>query len=199
MVERFHRQLKAAQPSLDGYSPSRDSDCSAEMVYGTTLRLPGEFFSPSPTNSLPDPSAFIDQLKIESGNQSPPIETSHSWQSSTCVCSPWCCSETTPTTLHSILSNELINILPLILTVASLYRPPKTSPHRISILDYQYQYYVTLLRPKPHHPLFSPLALLVLDVEYIFRHTFLMPMHWEHFILLSLPSLISVVTVSVIV
>ncbi len=78
MVERFHRQLKAAQPSLDGYSPSRDSDCSAEMVYGTTLRLPGEFFSPSPTNSLPDPSAFIDQLKIESGNQSPPIETSHS-------------------------------------------------------------------------------------------------------------------------
>ena len=28
---------------------------AAEMVYGTTLRLPGEFFTPSTTDSLPDP------------------------------------------------------------------------------------------------------------------------------------------------
>ena len=37
-------------------------DISATIVYGTTFRLLDEFFSPSPTNSLPDPSAFINQL-----------------------------------------------------------------------------------------------------------------------------------------
>ena len=33
------------------------------MVYGTTLHLPGEFFTPSPTTSLPDPSDFLNTLK----------------------------------------------------------------------------------------------------------------------------------------
>ncbi len=41
------------------------SATTAEMVYGTTLRLPGEFFSPSPANSLSDPS---DQLKTHFWN-----------------------------------------------------------------------------------------------------------------------------------
>ena len=36
---------------------------TAEMVYGTTLRLPGEFFSTSSATPLPDPSEFINQLK----------------------------------------------------------------------------------------------------------------------------------------
>ncbi len=92
MVERFHRQLKAAlkaqpQPTawmdtlpliLLGIRTALKEDISAEMVYGTTLRLPGEFFSPSPTNSLPDPSAFIDQPTFGISNQPlpvPPIET----------------------------------------------------------------------------------------------------------------------------
>lgn len=68
MVERFHRQLKAAlkaHPSsktwidilplvLLGIRTTLKEDISstaAEMVYGTTLRLPGEFFTPTPTNS----------------------------------------------------------------------------------------------------------------------------------------------------
>ena len=80
MVERFHRQLKAAlktQPNpnawmdtlpliLLGIRTALKEDLSAtaaEMVYGTTLRLPGEFINPSPTTSLPDPSTFISQLK----------------------------------------------------------------------------------------------------------------------------------------
>jgi hypothetical protein len=80
MVERFHRQLKAAlkaQPNpaswmdtlplvLLGLRTALKEDISAtaaEMVYGTTLRLPGEFFTPSPTTSLPDPSDFVIQLK----------------------------------------------------------------------------------------------------------------------------------------
>ena len=33
------------------------------MVYGSTLRLPGEFFTPSLTISLPDPSEFLNQLR----------------------------------------------------------------------------------------------------------------------------------------
>ena len=80
MVERFHRQLKAAlkaQPTPDAWMDSLPlillgirtalkediSSTAAEMVYGTTLRLPGEFFTPSPTTSLPDPVDFISKLK----------------------------------------------------------------------------------------------------------------------------------------
>ena len=72
MVERFHRQLKAAlkaQPQPDSWMDALPfvllgirttlkediSATAAEMVYGTTLRLPGEFFTPS-QRSLPDPS-----------------------------------------------------------------------------------------------------------------------------------------------
>ncbi|VDP21907.1 unnamed protein product, partial [Schistosoma margrebowiei] len=62
LVERFHRQLKSAlraHENDDGYetlplvllgirtSLKADIQCSAaELVYGTTLRLPGEFFTP---------------------------------------------------------------------------------------------------------------------------------------------------------
>ncbi len=80
MVERFHRQLKAAlkaQPNPEAWmdylpvillgtrTAIKDdiSSTAAEMVYGTTLRLPGEFFIPSPTTSLPDPSDFIHKLR----------------------------------------------------------------------------------------------------------------------------------------
>ncbi len=93
MVERAHRQLKAAlkaQPQPTAWMDTLPlilrirtalkediSATTAEMVYGTTLRLPGEFFSPSPTNSLPDPSEFINQLKthFRSYNQYLPVET----------------------------------------------------------------------------------------------------------------------------
>ena len=80
MVERFHRQLKAAlkaQYNPDAWMDSLPlillgirtalkediSSTAAEMVYGTTLRLLGEFFTPSPPTSLPDPVDFISKLK----------------------------------------------------------------------------------------------------------------------------------------
>ena len=80
MVERFHRQLKAAlkaQPNPNAWMESLPlillgirtalkediNSTTAEMIYGTTLRLPGQFFSPPPTTSLPDPSEFLNQLK----------------------------------------------------------------------------------------------------------------------------------------
>ena len=80
MVERFHRQLKAAlkaQPNpaswvdalplvLLGIRTALKEDLSAtaaEMVHGTTLRLPGEFFQPSDTKSVIDPTDYVSQLK----------------------------------------------------------------------------------------------------------------------------------------
>ena len=67
LVERFHRQLKASlksQPDTTRWAEAlplvllgirtaykQDAMCTAaELVYGTTLRLPGEFFTPSHTN-----------------------------------------------------------------------------------------------------------------------------------------------------
>ena len=80
MVERFHRQLKAALKSHS--DPSRwsrnlplvllgirsgikeDIGCtSAELVYGTTLRLPGSYFTAVPSPSIPSVSEYVEQLK----------------------------------------------------------------------------------------------------------------------------------------
>ena len=79
MVERFHRHLKSAlktQPTPDAWMDTLPlillgirtalkediSSTAAEMVYGTTIRLAGEFIDPTPT-SLPDSSEFINQLR----------------------------------------------------------------------------------------------------------------------------------------
>uniref|UniRef100_A0A5S6QRQ4 Integrase catalytic domain-containing protein n=1 Tax=Trichuris muris TaxID=70415 RepID=A0A5S6QRQ4_TRIMR len=73
MVERFHRQLKAATSPrwidalplvLLGIRNAVKEDlhhAPAELVYGTTLRLPGVFFTHSDRR---DPSELTDQLKI---------------------------------------------------------------------------------------------------------------------------------------
>jgi hypothetical protein len=80
MVEHFHRQLKAAlkaQPNPDAWMTTLPlillgirtalkqdlNSTAAELVYGTSLRLPGEFFTPAPTTSLPNPSEFLNTLK----------------------------------------------------------------------------------------------------------------------------------------
>ena len=79
MVERFHRQLKSALRSqqnpadwsenlalvLLGIRSSLKPDLgasAAELVYGTPLRLPGEFFS-SADSTVPDPSSFLSRLR----------------------------------------------------------------------------------------------------------------------------------------
>ena len=79
LVERFHRQLKAslkAQADPSNWSENlpmallgirtalkEDLHCTtAELVYGTTLRLPGEFFSNSP-NITSEPASYVAQLK----------------------------------------------------------------------------------------------------------------------------------------
>ena len=80
MVERFHRQLKAAlkaQPHPQHWTTSLpmvllgvrtafkvDLGCTAaELVYGTSLRLPGDFFPTSASLSTPDPTTYVTSLK----------------------------------------------------------------------------------------------------------------------------------------
>ncbi len=80
LIERLPRQLKA---SLKSYpSPLRWTEtlplvmlgiwtaiksdigcCSAELVYGTTLTLPGGFFVPIAPNDVPDPTSYVERLK----------------------------------------------------------------------------------------------------------------------------------------
>ena len=88
MVERFHRQLKAALKTLPDPSPwfeslpfillgihtsiKEDLQASgAEMVYGTTLWLPGEFFSSSSTSSSMDPTNYTSRLKAHMNQLQP--------------------------------------------------------------------------------------------------------------------------------
>nr|VZI00650.1 unnamed protein product [Spirometra erinaceieuropaei] len=80
LVERFHRQLKASLRAHD--NPSHwsehlslvmlgirtalkpDLECSAaELVYGTTLRIPGDFFGYSQSSADLDPSDYVQRLR----------------------------------------------------------------------------------------------------------------------------------------
>ena len=85
IIERFHRQLKS---SLRGHTPTvhwtealplvllgirmalkNDLQCStAELVYGTTLRLPGEFFQQTAIDALPDPMTLVTRLRDTTRN-----------------------------------------------------------------------------------------------------------------------------------
>eukprot|EP00794_Sanderia_malayensis_P010299 gene10299-biopygen8463 len=79
MIERFHRHLKSslkAQPDTTKWTEllplillvirstiKTDIDCSpAELVFGTTLRLPGQFFDTNNTENL-DPANYADRLR----------------------------------------------------------------------------------------------------------------------------------------
>ncbi len=79
LVERLHRQLKSslkAYPHPDRWAEAlplvllgirtslkEDIGCTAaELVYGCTLRLPGEFF-PAASDNCPDPGSYVSQLK----------------------------------------------------------------------------------------------------------------------------------------
>lgn len=79
MVERFHRQLKSslkASPHPERWTDmlplvllgirttlKEDLKCTAaDLVYGTGLRLPGEFFTPQATANV-DPASYVTQLR----------------------------------------------------------------------------------------------------------------------------------------
>ncbi|BHF84866.1 hypothetical protein SprV_1002801800 [Sparganum proliferum] len=80
LVERFHRQLKTslmAQPDPSRWSDhlplvllslrstlKADIGCTAaDLVYGTSLRLPGELVSPSTMLTFFEPCSYVEQLR----------------------------------------------------------------------------------------------------------------------------------------
>ena len=80
MVERFHRQLKAALKAyptstnwmeylpfvLLGIRASIKGDIGhtpAELLYGTTLTLPGQMVVPISPNNVPDPTNYVHRLR----------------------------------------------------------------------------------------------------------------------------------------
>ncbi|KAL7645311.1 UNVERIFIED_CONTAM: hypothetical protein RMT77_003697 [Armadillidium vulgare] len=94
MVERFHRQLKAslaAHPRRERWTEAlpfallwtrsamkEDLQCtSAELVYGSPLRLPGEFFEPSVSPPSSDPYAYLSRLRQGSTSWKPSVPRTH--------------------------------------------------------------------------------------------------------------------------
>lgn len=88
LVERFHRQLKAAIRAHDSTGPwteilpvvllgirtavKDDLQCSsAELVYGTTLRLPGEFFHTENKQPCTDTDNYANRLRLTLENIQP--------------------------------------------------------------------------------------------------------------------------------
>nr|VZI45360.1 unnamed protein product [Spirometra erinaceieuropaei] len=80
MVERFHRQLKASLRAADypenwtdhlplvllgiRSSLKSDLDCSAaELVFGASVRLPGQMISPTPRVAVEDPTNLLHRLR----------------------------------------------------------------------------------------------------------------------------------------
>ena len=99
MVERFHRQLKAAlKARLTGSNwvdelplvllglrsaPKEDLGCApSELVYGTTIRLPGEFFQATTPGAEPGVSDLLRHLRTTMARLRPK-ETSHHRQKTT--------------------------------------------------------------------------------------------------------------------
>ena len=92
LVERFHRHLKGALKCLPDPTHwtkvlplillgirKQDLKCTAaEMVYGTTLRLPGEFFhTHNHTRQTPDPVNYSTHLKTMMQRLQPPSVRKH--------------------------------------------------------------------------------------------------------------------------
>ena len=92
LVERFHRQLKSGLRTVPRTQwvdslplvllgirscLKEDLRCTtAELVYGTTLRLPGEFFDTSNNRTIPDSLTYVSRLR-HTMQQLHPTPTSH--------------------------------------------------------------------------------------------------------------------------
>ena len=147
LVERFHRQLKAAikcQSHPDRWVDAlpwvllgirsalkEDLQCTtAELVYGTTLRLPGEFIQPSARNPTSDPANFVTRLK-ETMSQVQPTQSRKQPQR--------------PTYLPSSLST-CTHVFVRRDAVKTPLQPPYDGPYRV--LDRQHKFYTLETRGK---------------------------------------------------
>ena len=107
MIERFHRQLKG---SIKAYQDTTkwieilplallgirntikaDLHCTpAQLFYGATLRLPGQFITPTLSNDL-DPTVYADRLQRAMPANSQVIRPERSFFLHACLCPYRCC------------------------------------------------------------------------------------------------------------
>ena len=94
LVERLHRQLKALFKAYNnqcwtetltvvllGIRTTVKADigcCTAELVFGTTIKLPGQFVAPSMINTDMDPSDYVQRLKQHMTHLRPTPKQDHS-------------------------------------------------------------------------------------------------------------------------
>lgn len=99
-LERWHRSLKTALKAHHNEHWTEalpiillglrcvvreDAEASpAEMLYGSNIRLPGEFFEPTPIDSSMEPSAFLHRLKAKM-SKIKPVPNKHHVKSSAFV------------------------------------------------------------------------------------------------------------------
>ena len=132
IIERFHRQLKAslkAQVSPTHWADSLplvllgiraalkdDIHCSAaELVYGTTLRLPGEFFHDGDNTETYDPAAYAARLRSTMQKlQATPVRSQPQRKVHVCKDLPSC--------THVFVRND---------TVRKPLQQPYTGPHQV--------------------------------------------------------------------
>ncbi|XP_052890336.1 uncharacterized protein K02A2.6-like [Anopheles moucheti] len=131
LIERWHRTLKAAICSRDtthwvdhlplillGLRTSFKDDIkasSAELVYGSTLRIPAEFFHSSPLMKLPDTTEFTQALRKAMDNIKP---TQTSWH------------EKRATFVHSDL-RSCTHVFVRVDTVRPALTPPYQGPYKV--------------------------------------------------------------------
>ena len=94
IIERFHRQLKSSLRvqnhashwteilplALLSIRTSLKGDLQAsvaELLYGTTLRLPGEFFEKTLSDGITDPTSFVARLRDAMRKLKPPTARPH--------------------------------------------------------------------------------------------------------------------------
>lgn len=130
MVERLHRQLKAALMCHGGswstalplvllgmraaLKEDLQTSC-AELVYGEPLRLPGEFVTPTTTSNIEDVHNFATALRSHMAQLKPVPASRHSER-------------------HSFVFKELSNATHVFLrddSAKTSLRPPYTGPHRV--------------------------------------------------------------------
>eukprot|EP00106_Octopus_bimaculoides_P011458 XP_014778900.1 PREDICTED: uncharacterized protein LOC106875325 [Octopus bimaculoides] len=164
MIERFHRQLKAAIRAcpditnwmeflpliLLGICISAKDDIGhspAELVYGTTLALPGQMIAPVPPRDIPDPTFYVHRLRAHMSHLSP--NAPRSQKTDTYV--PSDINQWT----HIFIRND---------GIPSQIRPPYSGPYRV--LQRKEKYFLVDRNGKPNTISIDRLKKAIVDPEF---------------------------------
>ena len=158
LVERFHRQLKASLSTAPRHqwiealplillgirsTYKEDIKCTtAEMVYGTTLRLPGDFVT-SDNCTTPDPPTYVSRLR-HTMQQLRPVPTSHHNHRPTHV------SKDLSTCTHVFVRHDAVR-KPLQPPYDGPFEVTKRSPKYFTVLIKGQKHTISLDRLKPAH------------------------------------------------